>query len=155
MAPVLDYPAVLHDPDAVHDALGFCVQGACGLVEQEDRRVLEDRPGDGNPLLLAARELNPALAHGGFVPVGKIDMPELNVAPDCLHGICIGIIGVNPGVTIKNGEHGSNCFTSPDNLRGQTDSFCNRIRCHHEHHEDLDDLRECGQSFGDEMNAIP
>ena len=36
--------------------LGLAVEGARGLVEDEDRRVPEDRPGDGNALTLPARE---------------------------------------------------------------------------------------------------
>ena len=34
---------------------GFSVEGRCGLVEQQDRRVAKDGPSDGNALTLAAR----------------------------------------------------------------------------------------------------
>lgn len=39
------------------------VQAGGGLVEDDNGRVLEDGPGDGYALLLAARQLQPALAH--------------------------------------------------------------------------------------------
>src|SRR5215218_3605051 len=38
------------------------------LVQYENRSILEDRPRYGEPLLLSARELDPALAHAGVVP---------------------------------------------------------------------------------------
>ena len=47
--------------------LGVAVERAGGLVEQQDRRRLEDRARDGDALLLAARELQAALAHHGAV----------------------------------------------------------------------------------------
>src|SRR5580704_8170030 len=47
--------------------LGAGVERAGRLVEQQDVRVLEDGAGDRHPLLLAARELQPALAHGRLV----------------------------------------------------------------------------------------
>ena len=36
---------------------GLAVEVASRLVGQDDARVIGERPGDGNPLLLAAREL--------------------------------------------------------------------------------------------------
>src|SRR6185295_16630805 len=42
--------------------LALGVQGAGGLVEDEDRGVLEQRARDGDPLALAAGQLDPALA---------------------------------------------------------------------------------------------
>jgi hypothetical protein len=42
--------------------LGVAVQRRGGLVEDHDARALEDGPGDGDALLLAAGELEPALA---------------------------------------------------------------------------------------------
>ena len=78
--PELQQPAIVEDRDAVgvadgretvrHDdrgatghepgqrlldqALGLVVERAGGLVEDEDGRVLEDGPGDGDALALAA-----------------------------------------------------------------------------------------------------
>ena len=40
-------------------ALGLGVQGRGRFVEDEDGRVLEQGPGDGQPLALAARKLPP------------------------------------------------------------------------------------------------
>src|SRR5690606_41755766 len=42
--------------------LGAGVERGGGLVEDEDARALEERPRDGDALLLAARELEAALA---------------------------------------------------------------------------------------------
>ena len=52
-------------------ALGVAVERRGRLVEDEDRRRLEDGAGDGDALLLAARELQPALADLGVVAVGQ------------------------------------------------------------------------------------
>ena len=59
-------------------ALGVEVTG--GLVEDEDARVGQDGPGDGQPLALAAAESHAALADQGLVPVGQ--------TLDELGGIC-------------------------------------------------------------------
>ena len=46
-----------------HDAASVAASRLGGrLVEDQDRRVLEDRPGDRQPLPLAARERRAALA---------------------------------------------------------------------------------------------
>ena len=46
----------------LHRALAFGVERARRLVEQQHRRVAQDRPGDGDALALAARQHHPALA---------------------------------------------------------------------------------------------
>jgi hypothetical protein len=51
--------------------LGAGVQGAGRLVEDEDRRVAQDRAGDGQALLLTAGEAVSALADDRVVPVGQ------------------------------------------------------------------------------------
>ena len=51
--------------------LGVAVERRGRLVEQQDRRRLEDGAGDGDALLLAARELEAALAHLGVVALGR------------------------------------------------------------------------------------
>ena len=51
--------------------LGAAVQGRSGLVEDEDRRVLQEHAGDGDALLLAAGELEAALADRGGVALGQ------------------------------------------------------------------------------------
>ena len=50
-------------------ALGLSVEGAGRLVEDHDRRVLEEGAGDRQALALAAREVAPALADHGLEAV--------------------------------------------------------------------------------------
>ena len=45
---------------------GVGVEGAGGLIQQEQPRVAHDGPGDGDPLFLAAGEMTAAGAHGGL-----------------------------------------------------------------------------------------
>ena len=52
-------------------ALGLGVERRGGLVEDQDARLLEDDAGDGDALLLAARQLEPALADHAVVAVGQ------------------------------------------------------------------------------------
>ena len=52
-------------------ALGETVERRGRLVEHQDRRRLEDRAGDGDALLLAAREFQPALADLRVIAVGQ------------------------------------------------------------------------------------
>ena len=51
--------------------LGVRIERRGRLVEDQDRRRLEDGAGDRHALLLAARELQPALADHGLVAVGQ------------------------------------------------------------------------------------
>ncbi|MPM25386.1 hypothetical protein SDC9_71877 [bioreactor metagenome] len=67
-----DGAALAHRVQAVLDvALGLGVERRGRLVEQQDRRVLQQRAGDADALLLAARELQPALAHRRLVALGQ------------------------------------------------------------------------------------
>ena len=52
--------------------LGAAVERAGRLVEDQDRRVLEQGAGDGDALLLAAGELEAALADHRLVAVGQL-----------------------------------------------------------------------------------
>lgn len=52
-------------------ALGRGVERARGFVEDEDRRILQDRPRDCDALFLAAGELEAALADRGLPAVGQ------------------------------------------------------------------------------------
>nr|ACR35398.1 unknown [Zea mays] len=105
VAAVLHDPPVLHDRDAVHPsdrrqpvrhqdggpplhqplqrllqhALRLRVQRARRLVQQQDGRVLEHRPGDGDPLLLPARQLHAPLADRGPVPIGQLAHEAVHV----------------------------------------------------------------------------
>ncbi len=56
----------------VDRVLDLDVDGAGGVVEHEDRRVDEQRAGDGDALALAARERVAPLADDGVVAVGEL-----------------------------------------------------------------------------------
>ena len=53
------------------EPLRFVVERAGRLVEEQDRRVLEDRPGDRDALALAARQPRAAVADDRVVAVGQ------------------------------------------------------------------------------------
>ena len=55
----------------LHYLLRLCVQGAGGLVQDEHGGVLEQRPGDGDPLPLPAAHRHAALAQDGVVSLGE------------------------------------------------------------------------------------
>ena len=55
----------------LHHAFALGVQRAGGFVQQQQRRVLQDGAGDGNALLLPARQPHAALAQEGVVPLGQ------------------------------------------------------------------------------------
>lgn len=55
----------------LHGVFRTGVERAGRLVEDQDRRVAQDRAGDGEALLLAAREAVAALADEGVVAVGE------------------------------------------------------------------------------------
>ena len=60
--------ALRHRVQRVEDlGLGAAVERAGRLVEDQDRRILEQGPRDRDALLLAARQLEPALADLGFI----------------------------------------------------------------------------------------
>src|ERR1022692_3849921 len=58
---------------SLDELLAFRVEVAGGFVEDQDLRRRENRPGDGEPLLLPAGEFDAALAHERFVLIGKFD----------------------------------------------------------------------------------
>ena len=51
--------------------LGFGIERSGRLVEHQDRRVLDERPGDGKPLPLAGGELAASIAQHGVQAVGQ------------------------------------------------------------------------------------
>src|SRR5439155_23872034 len=66
-------PALHQTPEGVeHRRLGVGVEGRRRLVEDEDRRVLDEGARDRQPLLLADREGHAALAHPRRVAVGQV-----------------------------------------------------------------------------------
>ena len=60
-------PAIRVDERLLDRRLDLRIERRGGLVEDQDRRVLQDHPGDGDPLALAAGELDAALADVGVV----------------------------------------------------------------------------------------
>src|SRR5439155_9408918 len=46
------------------------------LIQDEHWAVLQEGPGDGDPLALAPRELDPALTHLGVVQIGRASCRE-------------------------------------------------------------------------------
>ena len=97
MRALLDDPALIHDDDAVgafdggeavrdderraalhqrlerllHGGLALRVERVRRLVEKQDRRALQDRAGDREPLALAAGKRDAALADQRLVAVGQ------------------------------------------------------------------------------------
>src|SRR2546428_713400 len=66
--------ALLETLQRLHNhCLGVRVDGARGLVQNEDRTVLQEGAGDGNALALAARELDPALTDLSIIALRKSD----------------------------------------------------------------------------------
>ena len=68
-----DHGAALHHPGQVRqDALlGQRVHARKRVVQNQDARVAQNRPGDGGALLLPARKRDAALAHHRLVALGK------------------------------------------------------------------------------------
>ena len=55
----------------LHQPFGFVVERGGGLVEDQDRRILQHRAGDGQALALAARQLAALGADGVATPSGS------------------------------------------------------------------------------------
>jgi len=55
----------------LHQALRFGIEGAGGLVENEDGTIGQYRPCDGDPLALATRQMSSPLTHDHIVPPWK------------------------------------------------------------------------------------
>jgi hypothetical protein len=81
---------------ALDQGFGLGVERTGGLVQDQDARVGEDGAGDGEPLTLAAGELDAAFADDGFVPVGEA-LGELVDAGDAAGFEELGFGGVWPG----------------------------------------------------------
>uniref|UniRef100_A0A0B7K5W6 Uncharacterized protein n=1 Tax=Bionectria ochroleuca TaxID=29856 RepID=A0A0B7K5W6_BIOOC len=74
------------------EGLGLGVDGAGGLVEDEDGRALEEGAGDGDALDLAARQLDAVLADGGAVALGE-GVEEQGVLGHDADGVAEGALG--------------------------------------------------------------
>ena len=78
-------------------ALGLGVERRGRLVEHQDRRTFENSPADGDALLLAARELEPALADRGIVAVGQ----RLDEIVNARHpGGTLDLVPGRPGIAV-------------------------------------------------------
>ena len=60
-----DHGPSLHKPvkSVDHQFFRLGIEGGGGLIENQDRRIADDRAGDADALPLAAREREAALAH--------------------------------------------------------------------------------------------
>ena len=84
-------------------SLRFGVEGAGGLVEDQDRRVAQQCPGDRDPLALSAGQTGAPLAQDGVVPLGELTdelgrVRRLGRGLDLLAGgvgRAVGDVGVN------------------------------------------------------------
>jgi hypothetical protein len=56
----------------VHETLGFAVERRGRLIQQDDRRVTDERASNGDALALPAGELRAVLAHHGVVAGGEL-----------------------------------------------------------------------------------
>ena len=92
--------APLHDAlqSALHEHLVFCIECARGLVEQQDRRILQDGTCNGKPLALAARQRDAALTQAGLIAFWQsanegIGLGGLGGGLDVGHACIRGAIG--------------------------------------------------------------
>src|SRR5690348_5760659 len=77
----------------LYELLAFCVEVAGGLIEDQDLGRREDRPRNGQALLLAARELDAALADERLVLFGKLDDELVSIgAPRGVFNLVVGRI---------------------------------------------------------------
>lgn len=56
----------------LNHVFGFGIKGAGGLVQNEQRRILEQGAGNGQALFLAAGKTHAAFSDGRFVPLGQL-----------------------------------------------------------------------------------
>ena len=87
-----------HEPvdRLLHQPLRLGVQRAGGLVEDQDGRVAEQRPGDRDPLPLAAREPGPALAEQRVVALRQLRDERSALAARAAASTCAGVAPGEP-----------------------------------------------------------
>ena len=66
------------------------VEGAGGLVEQQNRRIFQHDSGDGDALALAAREFHSTLAHMGIEPLAPLGIGQCGNETVGLRSLCCG-----------------------------------------------------------------
>ena len=95
-----DHRALLaqFDQGVAQFLLGLAIEAARRLVQQQRRRVSHQRPGDGDALPLAARQLPPRLADFRGVAVGQIDDEFVNTGSGGrFHDFLVGGVGMAVG----------------------------------------------------------
>ena len=65
----------------LNDVLAVTVERAGGFIQQQNRRILENRPRDRDALPLPAGELDAALAHHGVVAMIELDDELVRMGP--------------------------------------------------------------------------
>ncbi len=89
----------LHQPveRILHRPLAFGIERRSRFVEQQDRRVLQDRPCDGEALALAARKRHAALADNSLIAIRQgADELVRRCEPGC--GLDLLLRGVGPAI---------------------------------------------------------
>src|SRR6266513_3666987 len=93
-------------PDRLHDhCLRLVIDGACRLVQDQHRAVLQEGAGNSDALALAARELDAALPHPGVVPLGEPD-DELMGVGRLRRRDQVALARPRPGVSNVRGDAG-------------------------------------------------
>ena len=62
-------------------AFGLGIEAGGGFVQHQDRRVLEQRPGNGDALALPSRQFDPAFANQGVVAFGHLQNKLVGMRP--------------------------------------------------------------------------
>jgi hypothetical protein len=57
---------------ALDGRFGFAIEGGCGFIQDQDRRLAENGASETEPLALSAREFEPSFAGDGFIFPGKL-----------------------------------------------------------------------------------
>ena len=57
---------------ALHQLFALVIQGRGGFVQNQNRRVFQENPGDADPLLLPSGKLYAPLSHIGVIAVGQV-----------------------------------------------------------------------------------
>ena len=75
--------AIVRDPlqRTLNRRFGVVVHCGCRLIEHQDRRILQDRAGQGDALALAAGKPLTALTHKGVVTLGQFSDEGRGLCP--------------------------------------------------------------------------
>ena len=81
----------------LHGAFALRIEGGCGFVQQQDRRILQQRAGDGDALLLAAGQARAAFAQLLAEAIGQ-GADEVERLGGACGGLDIGIARFKPAI---------------------------------------------------------